>query len=223
MPLNLGKLVAGGQVYSYGNQSPAADAVPLAWTLPSYRVNVDPLGAITPALAGVRGWQLTAAGTPGTWVEDTAAQKAIITYDFSTINANSSATLFEQAHWLAMATSDQTPAGDAKDELRRPFALANVPDGKLVGLEILIVDGDAAIVDSGTWQWTFTIYKDGVATIAQVPVVTTSAGTSGLFGNTSFPIAWPGGQGLSLKIEGSQISGTSTTATLNCQIKAAIF
>jgi hypothetical protein len=66
MALNLGKILAGGTTYSYGNQSPAVDAVPLAWTLPAFRYNVDPAGSVNPALAGIYGWQLTAA--PNTWV-----------------------------------------------------------------------------------------------------------------------------------------------------------
>jgi hypothetical protein len=76
MPLNTSKLIAGGEVYSYGNQSPAVDAVPLQWNLPAFRYNADPAGLIDPTVAGIYGWQLSTPGTPGVWVPVSFTAKA---------------------------------------------------------------------------------------------------------------------------------------------------
>ncbi len=64
MPINLGKQIIGnGQSISYGNQSPAVDAVPLAWLVGDFRFYV---GGVSTAILG---WRCTVSGTPGTWVE----------------------------------------------------------------------------------------------------------------------------------------------------------
>lgn len=64
MPLNRGKMVVDGSgvAFSYGNQSPAVDAVPLAWKVGDRRFYV---GGADPTLVG---YECTVAGTPGTWV-----------------------------------------------------------------------------------------------------------------------------------------------------------
>ncbi len=65
--LNGGKISVGsGVMFSYGNQSPAVDAVPLAWTAGDVR---QYMGGSDPMI--VR-YQCTVSGTPGTWVTVTA-------------------------------------------------------------------------------------------------------------------------------------------------------
>ncbi len=60
--LNRGKIAVGGtRLVSYGDQSPAADAVPLAWTANDRRIYV---GSSTTILE----YLCTVGGTPGTWV-----------------------------------------------------------------------------------------------------------------------------------------------------------
>ncbi len=65
--LNKGKFVIGGTSnVSYGNQSPAVDAVPLAWLAGDFRQYIG-------ANVTILGWRCTVGGTPGTWVEIDAA------------------------------------------------------------------------------------------------------------------------------------------------------
>lgn len=64
-PLNTGQTNVGGTSNkSYGNQSPAVDAVPLAWLAGDHRyyMGLDPT---------IVGWVCTVSGTPGTWVQIT--------------------------------------------------------------------------------------------------------------------------------------------------------
>ncbi len=60
--LNKGKVAVGGsRMISYGDQSPAADAIPLAWTANDRRIYVGSSQTILEYLC-------TVGGTPGTWV-----------------------------------------------------------------------------------------------------------------------------------------------------------
>lgn len=63
--LNTGKTNVGGSSNkSYGNQSPAVDAVPLAWLAGDHRYYMG----VNPTIIG---WVCTVSGTPGTWVQIT--------------------------------------------------------------------------------------------------------------------------------------------------------
>lgn len=71
--LNRGKFLVGGTTcVSWGDQSPAADAVALAWRVGDFRAAVGAALA-----AGIAGWRGSVAGTPGTWAQiDQAAAQA---------------------------------------------------------------------------------------------------------------------------------------------------
>ncbi len=66
MALNLGKqqvgTVGAPNYISYGNQSPASDAVALTWVAGDFRFYMGTDLTII-------GWRCTVAGTPGTWVQ----------------------------------------------------------------------------------------------------------------------------------------------------------
>lgn len=102
--LNFGKEnVGGSNCISYGDQSPDADAVPLAWSAGDRRVYIglDP---------NIQGWVCTVAGTPGTWVQIDYSQNTPIldvnyqwNWDWLEFNNNS---------YGAQATQDWIPQSE---------------------------------------------------------------------------------------------------------------
>ncbi len=187
MPINLSKVVSGGTTYSYGNQSPATDAVPLIWLVPSFRYNTDPAGFIDPTVAGIYGWQLTIPGTPGTWVAIPMAGAAAKQDIYFMYRGNLSAE--GDRFYLAPATADASaiivgapiqPGFVADADYTHVRVWGNIPTNSITGggLRIRVFDNDdgviAAPIASGVTavgQTGSLIWVDAAVTITQGNVI----------------------------------------------------
>lgn len=136
-------------------------------------------------------------------------------YQF-TINGSGAGSLLDaNPTWLAAADADKQVATDDDDMRGYPFASASGDDASNVDLNIQIFSADSIQVDSGVWQWVFTLYKDQVATTLTNTI--RSDGGAGLF-TSSATMTWENGAPVMIQVEGFQVSGLSTTAVLRAFI-----
>lgn len=113
MPLNKGKIQVGtagakNQI-SYGNQSPTADAVPLAWNAGDIRIAAGAMGD-----TNIYGWRCLSGGTPGVWEEFALPFKSLeFTFPFHFGNGVADWTAVDQDLYAAPATADWQFKGEA--------------------------------------------------------------------------------------------------------------
>jgi len=103
--LNRGKYNVGTTSnFSYGNQSPAVDVVPLTWVANDRRKNMGP----DPTLLG---WLCTVGGTPGTWVEIRGAESPMVLMQVPLLRTGAWSTPGQDI-WAAPATADWSIIGE---------------------------------------------------------------------------------------------------------------
>jgi len=120
------------------------------------------------------------------------------------------AALAEDPVWLAPAMADSAEDTDANDERGWPFA-GTLPATKY-SFYAKSLDGDGRTVDSGVWRWEFELLKNGSTSITTISI--DSGGTGTETANEDDSAAFALGDHVGVRVQGSQVSGTSTTGTV---------